>query len=88
MRRASIDRVNAKYGRGGAIVGSALPVAAQFPVATYNTAVVGAPVATTLHGGYVSGGLRRSTVVSQPVYQAVEHPPVYEVVTTPPKLYN
>jgi hypothetical protein len=58
MRRASIDRVNAKYGgRGGAVVGSAIPVT--------TSAVVGGPVG--IQGGYVQG-INRSTAIAAPVY--------------------
>lgn len=133
MRRASIDRINARY-RGTAavspvahgvrtsVVRGASPVAPYTGVTTVapavfgrtsliggrgavvgrGTSVVGAPIigatyapsvvtggvirnSTIAAGGY---GVRGSTVVSAPVYQAVEHPPVYEAVTTPGRVYE
>lgn len=81
MRRASIDRVNQKYGgRGGAVVGSALPIA------TSN--VVGGPIVSGIQGGYVTQGINRSTAIAAPVYETVGHPPVYEAVTTPARVYE
>ena len=98
MRRASIDRVNAKY-RGTArtsAIGVPLSVGAPLNV---GTVVTGPPVfRSSIHGavggvapigGVITGGLRRSAaVVSRPVYETVQNPPVYEVVTTPPKVYE
>jgi hypothetical protein len=68
MRRASIDTINAKYGRGGAT--SVRPVVNAQPIAT--SAVVRAPVVSSIQGGYVTGGLNRSAAVgvASPVYQA------------------
>lgn len=132
MRRASIDRINARY-RGGSAISPAVgvrtsvvrgvsPVAPAVGVSHVAPAVIGtgasviggpsvvyggrgavvgrgasvvggpiygstvAPVIST--GGVIHGGLRRSTVISPPVYETVNVPPVYETVTTPGRVYE
>ena len=64
MRRASIDRVNAKYLGGSAAYVGAPVVATSFYPHYIRSPVIAAPV--------VHGGLTRS-IVNPPVYEIVEH---------------
>lgn len=86
MRRASIDNINAKYGRGGST--AVRPIVNAQPIAT--STVVRAPALSNLQGAYVTGGFNRANAigVAQPAHQVIEHPPVYEAVTTPTKVYE
>ena len=74
------------YGGRGAVVGRGTSVVGG-PV--YGSTV--APVYST--GGVIRnstiahGGLRRSTVITPPVYESVNVPPVYETITTPGRVY-
>lgn len=83
MRRASIDRVNAKYlGAAPTFVGAPLVGTSTFhtPHVVGAPTVIGAPI---VH----HGGLRRS-IINPPVYEIVEHQPVVEAVTTPGRVYE
>lgn len=135
MRRASIDKINARYrgtsnvspaahGVRTSVIRGSSPIAPVVGVSHVAPAVIGAgpsyiaaPTSVIAGRGAVVGrgasviggpvygsglgsaisreivhtgavGLRRSTVVTPPVYEVVEHAPVYEAVTTPGKVYE
>lgn len=72
---------------GGTTIGRATTVTG----APIFSSTVAPPIATNtiVRSSRVGvSGLRRSMVVTPPVYEVVEHPPVYEVVTTPAKVYE
>lgn len=97
-RISRISQINAKYRGSGVspshvVVTGGLPLAAPVGAVTIRrsrigTSPIGGGVVTV--GGVIGGGstIRTSRIVSPAVYGNVNNPPVYEVITTPPKVYE